>query len=125
MKNDENTFATIIRLDLRTPEGRKAHKLLTQRDKKKYHSYGDLVAAVLSEYYDRQAKLLDDPYLETREKEDAFLKRIEDRIAFALWKDGSESTPVYKVHYNESKEPNERMMNSEDLDTAMDFINRL
>ena len=29
----------------------------------------------------------------------------------------------HKVHYNESKQPNERAMNSEDLNTAMDFIN--
>lgn len=119
MKNDKNTFATIIRLDLRTPEGWKAHKLLTQRDKKKYHSYGDLVAAVLSEYYDRQAKLLDDPYLETREKEDAFLKRIEDRIAFALWKGGNVSIP------DEPKETDDAVIATEDFDTAMDFINGL
>ena len=119
MKNDENTFATIIRLDLRTLEGWKAYKLLTQRDKKKYHSYGDLVAAVLSEYYDRQARLQDDPYLETREKEDAFLKRIEDRIAFALWKGGNESTP------DVPKKTDDTVMAIEDFDTAMDFINGL
>lgn len=119
MKNDENTFATIICLDLRTPEGRKAHKLLTQRDKKKYHSYGDLVAAVLGAYYDRQVRLLDDPYLETRKKEDAFLKRIEDRIAFALWKGGNVSMP------DVPKKADDGMIATEDFDTAMAFINGL
>lgn len=119
MKNDKNTFATIIRLDLRTPEGWKAHKLLTQRDKKKYHSYGDLVASVLSAYYDRQTRLLEDPYLETREKEDVFLKRIEDRIAFALWKGSNVSMP------DVPKKTDDAVMATEDFDTAMDFINGL
>ena len=35
----------------------------------------------LNDYFDRQERLMDDPYLETREKEDAFLRRIQDTIA--------------------------------------------
>ena len=127
MKNDENTFATIIRLDLRTPEGWKAHKLLTQRDKKKYHSYGDLVASVVSAYYDRQTRLLEDPYLETREKENAFLEKVLDTIRESLQSSGAGLSGLAALlqHVPATSPPTEQAMTDEDLDIATDFINSL
>ena len=41
-----------------------------------YKSQNDFVITAVNDYYDRHISLIDDPYLETREKEDAFADRI-------------------------------------------------
>lgn len=41
-----------------------------------YRSQNDFVIAAVNDYYDRHIRIIDDPYLETREKEDAFADRI-------------------------------------------------
>lgn len=40
--------------------------------------------AAINDYFGRQEKIQDDPYLETREKEDAFLQRLNDTVAAAI-----------------------------------------
>ena len=49
-------------------------------DRKKYKSYSRLVVIAVNEYFERQERLADDPYLETRVKEDAFLQRVIDTV---------------------------------------------
>ncbi len=41
-----------------------------------YKSQNDFVITAINDYYDRHISMIDDPYLETREKEDAFADRI-------------------------------------------------
>ena len=65
-------FKTTLRIKTDTPEGRKALGYLKSRDKTKYRSYSDAIIAAVNGYFDRERQLVDDPYLETREKEDAF-----------------------------------------------------
>jgi hypothetical protein len=43
-------------------------------DRKRYKSYSRAVVAAVNDYFDRHERLAVDPYLETREKEDAFLR---------------------------------------------------
>ena len=69
-------FTTTLRINLTKPEGRKAWAYLKNRDKSKYRSYSDAIIAAVNGYFDREKLLADDPYLETREKEDAFLQRL-------------------------------------------------
>jgi len=73
-------FKTTLRIKTDTPEGRKALGYLKSRDKTRYHSYSDAIIAAVNGYFDRERQLADDPYLETREKEDAFLQRILETV---------------------------------------------
>lgn len=70
----KNLFTTTLRINLDKLEGRKAWEHLQNRDRGKYRSYSDAVIAAVNGYFDREAKLAADPYLETREKEDVFLR---------------------------------------------------
>ena len=74
-------FTTTLRLNLDDMEERRAWEHLQRMDRQRYKSYSNAVVRALNDYFDRQERLMDDPYLETREKEDAFLQRIQDAIA--------------------------------------------
>ena len=115
-------FNTTLRINLSDPEGLKAWTYLVNRDKSRYRSYSDAIIAAVNGYFDREQRLADDPYLETREKEDAFLQRVIETIergaqanplaGLAALLQATPSAPDYTVVEN-------------DLDTAMDFINGL
>ena len=49
-------------------------------DREKYKSYTRAVVVALNNYFSREYRNEADPYLETREKEDAFLERVETAI---------------------------------------------
>ena len=77
-------FTTTLRLDMTDEEDRLAWSHLQRMDKKQYRSYSKAIVAAVNDYFGRQEQLPADPYLETREKEDAFLQRIENTICSAL-----------------------------------------
>ena len=77
-------YTTTLRLNLSDEDDRRAFEYLQHMDKKKYRSYSKAIVAAVNEYFERLARLADDPYLETREKEDAFLKRITETIENSL-----------------------------------------
>lgn len=77
-------FNTVLRLNLDHPEDRKAWEYLQQLDKRKYRSYSKAIIASINDHFDREKRLKDDPYLETRQKEDAFLHRIEAAVQRGL-----------------------------------------
>ena len=72
--------STNIRFDLEKEPDRKAWEYLRQRDKRQYRSYSRAVIAAVNDYFERRGRLAADPYLETREKEDAFLQRVLETI---------------------------------------------
>ena len=76
--------STNIRFDLEKETDRMAWKYLRQRDKRQYRSYSKAVIAAVNDHFERQERLTADPYLETREKEDAFLQRVLDTIRDGL-----------------------------------------
>ena len=78
-------FTTALRLKLDDPEDRKAWEYLQKLDKRKYRSYSKAIAVSINDHFDRESRLAADPYLETREKEDAFLRRVEETIQRGLW----------------------------------------
>ena len=59
---------------------RTAWEYLQHRDKKQYRSYSRAVITAVNDYFERRGRLVSDPYLETREKEDAFLQRVLETI---------------------------------------------
>ena len=72
--------STNIRFNLEKEADRTAWEYLQQRDKKQLRSYSRAVIAAVNDYFERRGRLASDPYLETREKEDAFLLRVLETI---------------------------------------------
>ena len=61
-----------------------AWEYLQQRNKQEHRSYSKTVIAAINDYFERRRRLEADPYLETREKEDAFLLRVLETIRAGL-----------------------------------------
>ena len=123
-----NLFTTTLRIDLNKPEGRKAWEHLQNRDRSKYRSYSDTVITAVNDYFDREAKLAADPYLETREKEDVFLRRVLDTIKVGMQNSGAGSLGALVALLQNTQSataPDAAPMTDEEFDTAMDFINSL
>ena len=76
----ENVKAIYLRFDLADEDERKAYDHLQNRDKAEFGSYTKLVSRAVNEFYERRSRLKDDPYFETREKEDAFIARVLDAV---------------------------------------------
>lgn len=82
--------STNIRFNLEKGADRTAWEHLQQRDKRQYRSYSKAVIAAVNDYFERRGRLDADPYLETREKEDAFLLRVLETVRAGL----NQSPPV-------------------------------
>ena len=76
----ENVKALCLRFDLADEDERRAYDYLQNRDKAEFGSYTKLVSRAVNEFFERRSKLKDDPYFETREKEDAFIARVLDAV---------------------------------------------
>ena len=72
--------STNIRFNLEKEADRTAWEYLQQRDRGQYRSYSRAVIAAVNDYFERRGRLTSDPYLETREKEDASLLRVLEPI---------------------------------------------
>ena len=80
MRKERKIINTNIRLNLLDETDRQAWEYLQTMDRKKYKSYTRAVVAAVNDYFDREYRREEDPYLETREKEDAFLGHIQIAI---------------------------------------------
>lgn len=69
-------YTTTLRLNLADEDDRRAYEHLQRMDKKQYRSYSKAIVTAINDHFERQARLASDPFLETREKEDAFLRRV-------------------------------------------------
>lgn len=90
MKAKKRIINTNIRLNLCDEQDRQAWEYLQTMDRKKYKSYTRAVVAALNDYFSREYRNEADPYLETREKEDDFLERVE----IAIQEGVKESVPM-------------------------------
>ena len=77
-----NIFSTTLRLNLDREDDKKALHYLKNADG--FSSYSRAVVAAVNDYFDRKEKTAADPYLETREKEDAFLQKVQQTIEASL-----------------------------------------
>ena len=124
---ERTTINTNIRLNLNRPDDRRAWDYLQKMDRKKYKSYSRAVVEAINDYFSRQERLDSDPYLETREKEDAFLQRVLDTIREGLQSSdaGLASLATLLRAIQPASPPEEKSISDEDMDVAMDFINSL
>ena len=72
---------TNIRFDLNREDDCQAYEYLLRMDRKQFKSYTRVVVTALNDFFSRQEKRQADPYLETREKEDRFLRQVVDTIS--------------------------------------------
>ncbi len=114
---------TTLRFNLKREEDRKAWAYLQSRDPKQYKSYSRTAILAINEFFDRKARLADDPYLETREKEDDFLRRVQQTIEDALAKQSSLGTLASLLQLLQQPTPKPEPENTaEDVAAALDFV---
>lgn len=128
--SERRIINTNIRLNLDRPEDRRAWEYLQSLDRKKYRSYSHAVVTAVNDYFARQERLAADPYLETREKEDAFLGKVLDTIREGMQSSGGLTLAglaslLQAQGTSPVPPPEKKTMSDEDLDTAMEFIDNL
>ena len=119
----KKTVSTNIRFNLKNEADRKAWEYLQSMDRKKYKSYSKAVICALCEYFEREQKLSNDPYLETREKEDAFLNRILQTIETGLCKNSSSASlgSIIQLLQQPQTKTEQEKSESSVSDAALDF----
>ncbi len=116
-----NIKETTLRLDLDKEADRKAWEYLQSRDREKYRSYSKTVVIAVNEYFDRLERLKNDPYLETREKEDAFLRAVTDTIHSTLSGYAAIGGLLQLLQQSAPQAPPLEANTEEDISAALDF----
>lgn len=80
----ENVKSTNLRFNLDKTADRKAWEYLQTMDKEEFRSYSHAVATSVNYFFDRYYQSKDDPYLETREKEERFVQKIVEAVEHTL-----------------------------------------
>lgn len=81
-----NIKCTTLRLNVDKPLDREAWEYLRSMDKDEFKSYSQAVALAVTEYFKRYYKRIDDPYFETREREERFVEQIVTGVETAVEK---------------------------------------
>ena len=117
-------YTTTLRLNLDNQDDRRAYEYLRGMDRAKYKSYSAAVVAAINDHFEREARLADNPFLETRERQEAFLREIKDAVRETM-----QSTPLGLGALASLLQPVQKPaapeLSEESLDTAMDFIGQL
>ena len=75
---------TCFRFNLDNPEHAKAWEYLHSIDKDKVKSGNTAVVRAVNDYFDRMQKLSEDPYFETRQREERFVEQIVTEVGKAF-----------------------------------------
>lgn len=117
----KNIINTNIRFNLDNANGRKAYEYLQGMDRKQYKSYTKAVVIALIEHFERQQRLEADSYLETREKEDIFLKKVLDTIEQGLKTAGNIGGLIQLLSASTGQQPQVQHNTEEDTNAALNF----
>ena len=82
----QNIRSTNVRFNLDKDLQNKAWQYLQTMDKLKFKSYSNGFAVSLVDYFDRYYHSQDDPYFETREREEKFVDQIITAVEHAMEK---------------------------------------
>ena len=82
----ENIRSTNLRFNLEKDTQMRAWHYLQTMDKQHFKSYSNVIAVALVEYFDRYYRNQDDPYFETREREERFVNQIVSSVESAMEK---------------------------------------
>ena len=81
-----NIRTICLRFNLDKPLHKKAFEYLRSMDKAAFKSYTQAVALAITEYFEHYFKKLNDPYFETREREERFIEQIVAAVGSAVEK---------------------------------------
>ena len=81
-----NIKCTTLRFNLDKPLDRQAWNYLKNMNKEEFKSYSQAVAVALTEYFKNYYRLKDDPYFETREREERFVEQIVSAVEASVEK---------------------------------------
>ena len=79
-------WSTNLRFNLDKSPYREAYSYLKNMDRKAHKSINKVVAIAVCEHFRRIEKSANDPYFETREREDNFVNRIVEAVKIAVEK---------------------------------------
>ena len=120
-----NIRSTNLRFNLEKDLQRKAWEYLQTMDKQEFKSYSQVIAAALVDYFDRYYKSREDPYLETREREEQFVQQIVSAVEKSMEK----ALPVFLAgcmaglsKSNAAVPPAESPATDPDADVDWDFL---
>ena len=82
----ENIRSTNLRFNLDKDLQNRAWQYLQTMDRQHFKSYSNVIAVALVDYFDRYYRRQDDPYLETREREEQFVNQIVSSVESAMEK---------------------------------------
>ena len=126
---ERQTINTNIRLNLANEDDRRAWEYLQSMDRKEFRSYSRAVVAALNDYFSRKERLAADPFLETRERQNAFLNEVKDAVRDCLQEQqaGFAGFAALLQGIQGATKPAEAEndMSDEAFDAAMDFIGQL
>jgi len=118
-----------IRLNPEDEADSRAWKHLQRLDKKVYKSYSRAIVMAINDFFARQEQLATDPYLETREKEDAFLQNVLATITKGMQEaacsgtvEGARQTPQRKMSSTTVPSPTNVATRDGIAQAALDFL---
>ena len=95
-------LTTCFRFNMDNPEHAKAWEYLHSIDKDKVKSGNTAVVRAVNDYFDRMQKLSDDPYFETRQREERFVEQIVTEVGKAF------TAEMPKLSYQHSVQRSQR-----------------
>ena len=81
---EDNTRKLPVRFNLDKPDQKKAWDYLQTMDRNEFSSWNHVIHLALLDYFDRYYRIQEDPYLETREREESFIQQIVDGVCESL-----------------------------------------
>ena len=119
-------FTTTLRLNLENEDDRRAYEYLQSMERTRYRSYSSAIVTAINDHFSRQDRLADDPFLETRERQEVFLEEVKATIRESLQTSGMGFGGLAALLQSGQTAPQpDNAMSEEAFDTAMDFINDL
>ena len=116
-------FTTTLRLNLENADDHRAYDYMRNMDRTRYRSYSSAIVTAINDHFSRRERLTDDPFLETRERQEAFLSEIKGTIRESLQTSGVGFGGLAALLQNVQPAPRpDETMTEEAFDTAMDFI---
>jgi hypothetical protein len=82
-----------------------------------HKSYSRAIVTAINDFFGRQERLATDPYLETREKEDAFLQSVLETVTKGMRQFPQEAMPPAAV-----SPPEDTAKQGEAAKAALDFL---
>ena len=81
---EESTRKFPVRFNLDKPDQKRAWEYLQMMDRDVFTSWNHVIHLALLDYFERYYKIQEDPYLETREREERFIQQIVDGVCESL-----------------------------------------